>query len=241
MRQRPACVRNAPHSAMSTIHDVVFLLDCDNTLLDNDHVQQDISTHLTATYGAQFRDRYWQIFETLRDELGYADYLGVVQQCRLAAPNDPRLLQLAAYFLDYPFATRLYPGALDVIAHLRRWGPTVILTDGDAVYQPRKVQRSGLWQAAEGRVLIYVHKEKMLDDIQRHYPARHYVVVDDKLRILTAMKAGLGDRLTTIFPRQGRYALDPRECAGLPPPDFTIEEIDALLNYEFSTLQAAAR
>ncbi len=213
-----------------TTPDVVFLLDCDNTLLDNDRVVSDLSAHLASEFGSGNRDRYWEIFEQLRSELGYTDYLGALQRYRLGAMNDPRLLRMSSFLVDYPFADRLYPGALEVIAHLRRWGPTVMLSDGDVVFQPRKVQRSGLWDAVEGRVLIYIHKERMLDDVRQRYPARHYVMVDDKLRILAAMKEILRDRLTTVFPRQGHYALDPHILATCPAADLAIERIADLLD-----------
>jgi len=207
-------------------------------LLDNDHVQKDLRNHLERDFGAASRDRYWEVFEALRAELGYADYLGALQRYRSGElrgdMSDPRLLMMSSFLVDYPFADRLYSGAFDVLAHLRRWGPTVILSDGDVVFQPRKVQRSGLWQAVEGRVLIYIHKERMLDDIVRHYPARHYVMVDDKLRILTAMKKILQDRLTTVFPRQGHYALDPQIRSAYPSADLTIERIGDLLDYRYS-------
>jgi FMN phosphatase YigB (HAD superfamily) len=193
---------------MNAPGDVVFLLDCDNTLLDNDRVIDDLRAHLASEFGPENRDRYWEIFEALRAEVGYADYLGALQRYRLGALNDPRLLLMSSFLVDYPFADRLYPGALDAIAHLRTCGLTVILSDGDVVFQPRKIQRSGLWEAVEGQVLIYIHKEQMLVDLEQRYPARHYVMVDDKLRILTAMKEVLQDRLTTVFPRQGHYALD---------------------------------
>ena len=213
--------------------NVAFLLDVDNTLLDNDRVVNDLSAHLASEFGPESRDRYWKIFEALRTELGYTDYLGALQRYRLGALNDARLLQMSAFLVDYPFADRLYPDALAVIERLRRWGPTVILSDGDVVFQPRKVQRSGLWQAVEGRVLIYIHKERMLDDVERRYPARQYVMVDDKLRILVAMKKILGDRLTTVFPRQGHYALDPHNLAAYPPADLAIERIGDLLDCDF--------
>jgi FMN phosphatase YigB (HAD superfamily) len=219
---------------MTAAHDVVFLLDVDNTLLDNDRMQDDLRTHLAAEFGPENRDRYWEIFEALRAELGYADYLGALQRYRLGAGNDPRLLQMSAFLLDYPFADRLYPGTLRAIGHLRRWGPAVILSDGDVVFQPRKIQRSGLWNAVEGRVLIYIHKEEMLEDVERRYPARHYVMADDKLRILAAMKQVLGERLTTVFPRQGHYALDPHELAAHPAADLAIESIGDLLDCDFN-------
>jgi FMN phosphatase YigB (HAD superfamily) len=221
---------------MSAADDVVFLLDVDNTLLDNDRVQHDLTNHLKREFGAASRDRYWAIFEALRTELGYADYLGALQRYRLDAMNDPRLLQMSAFLVDYPFSDRLYSGALRAIDHLCRWGPTVILSDGDVVFQPRKIQRAGLWKAVEGRVLIYIHKEHMLDDVEQRYPARHYVMVDDKLRILTAMKQIWGNRLTTIFSRQGHYALDPENINAYPSADITVESIGDLVNVDFAAL-----
>ena len=223
---------------MSAPHDVVFLLDVDNTLLDNDHVQEDLRQHLERDFGVASGDRYWEAFEALRAELGYADYLGALQRYRSAelsgGMSDPRLLLMSSFLVDYPFAERLYPSALEVISHLHAWGPTVILSDGDVVFQPRKVQRSGLWHAVEGRVLIYIHKERMLDEVVHRYPARHYVMVDDKLRILAAMKKILNDRITTVFPRQGHYALDPKNLSAYPAADLTIERIGDLLEYNFS-------
>ena len=215
---------------------VVTLLDVDNTLLDNDAVHRDLSEHLERQFGATSRDRYWAIFETLRNELGYADYLGALQRYRREAPNDTRLLLMSGYLMDYPFAGRLYPGALGSIECLRTLGPTVVLSDGDVVFQPRKVQRSGLWEAVEGRVLIYIHKEEMLADISRLYPAQHYIMVDDKLRILTAMKQQWGARLTTIFPRQGHYALDPKVIAAYPAADLSIEGIGDLTQSDLTKL-----
>ena len=211
---------------------VVFLFDCDNTLLDNDRIVADLSDHLAQQFGGENRDRYWEIFEALRAELGYADYLGALQRYRLGADNDPRLLMMSSFLVDYPFAERLYPGALEVLAHLRSWGETVILSDGDVVFQPRKIQRSGLWDAVDGRVLIYVHKEKMLDEVERRFPARHYMMVDDKLRILAAMKKIWSRRLTTVFACQGHYALDPGNMAAFPPADIRVERIGDLIDYE---------
>jgi FMN phosphatase YigB (HAD superfamily) len=226
---------------MKTRNEVVFLFDCDNTLLDNDRVRDDLRAHLERAFGTANRDRYWAIFEALRNELGYADYLGALQRYRQDRASDPRLLQMSAFLLDYPFADRLYPAALEVIKHMGRWGSTVVLSDGDVVFQPRKIQRSGLWEAVEGHVLIYVHKEKMLDDVERRYPARHYVMIDDKLRILAAMKNALGERLTTVFPRQGHYALDPANVAAYPPADVTVERIGDLMQCDLPGLLNAAR
>ena len=210
-------------------HDVVFLLDVDNTLLDNDAVIEDLRRHLTGAFGMECEQRYWTIFEQLRNELGYADYLGALQRYRIEHPRDPRGLGVSLYLLHYPFANRVYPGAVGAIAWLRGRAPVVILTDGDVVFQPRKVERSGLWTSVEGHVLIYVHKERMLADVEQRYPARRYVMVDDKLRILAAMKSVWGDRLTTVFVRQGHYALDPANVEGHPPADVSIDRIGDLI------------
>lgn len=214
----------------------MFLLDCDDTLLDNDRVQVDLRDHLTSQFGSECGDRYWAIFETLRLELGYADYLGALQRYRSQVPDDSRILLMSSFLLDYPFASRLYPGALCVLEHLRSWGLTVILSDGDVVFQPRKIQQSGLWDAVEGRVLITLHKEEMTEMIEAHYPARHYVMVDDKLRILAALKRHWQDRLTTIFPRQGHYALDPENLKTFPAADLTIDRIGELATMDPGTL-----
>jgi FMN phosphatase YigB (HAD superfamily) len=226
---------------MKAAHEYVFLFDVDNTLLDNDGVVEDLRAHI-GYFGSASAERYWSIFEELRRELGYADYLGALQRYRLREPaglvNDPRLLLLSSFLVDYPFADKLYPRALAAIEHCRSRGPAVILTDGDVVFQPRKIQRSGLWAAVEGRVLIYVHKEQMLDDVERRYPARHYVMVDDKLRILAAMKNIWGERLTTVFPRQGHYALDPANIAEYPPADLTLERIGDLVEWDLRSLPA---
>ncbi len=216
--------------------DVVFFFDCDNTLLDNDAVQDDLRDRLVRDFGASRAAEYWVHFEALRSQLGYADYLGALQQFRQPGVSNGALLRMSSFLLDYPFASRLYPGALAVLRHLQSWGPTVILSDGDVVFQPHKLRRSGLWDAVEGRVLIYVHKEEMLDDVARCYPARHYIMVDDKLRILAAMKRAWRGRLTTVFPRQGHYALDPEHVRGYPAADVTIERIAALMDFERSAL-----
>jgi FMN phosphatase YigB (HAD superfamily) len=223
---------------MGSTDRVVFLFDVDNTLLDNDRVEADLRRQLESQFGAESRDRYFAIFEELRAELGYADYLGALQRYRIASMGDPRLLMMSAFLVDYPFANRLYPGSLDAVEHAGQSGQTVVLSDGDVVFQPRKVLRSGLWEAFDGRVLIYIHKEQMLEDVEKRYPARHYVMIDDKLRILAAMKKQWGDRVTTIFPRQGHYALDPKNIAAYPPADITIERIGELVNYDLSKLPA---
>jgi FMN phosphatase YigB (HAD superfamily) len=212
------------------------LFDVDNTLLDNDRIIDDLKSHIEQEFGTESRDRYFAIFEELSSELGYADYLGALQRYRLEDQCDPRLLLMSSFLVDYPFVDRLYPGALDVLEHVRTWGETVILSDGDVVFQPRKIERSGLREAVGGRVLIYIHKEQMLVDIERHYPARRYVMVDDKLRVLTAMKAIWADRLITVFPRQGHYALDRKNIATYPPADIIIDSIGDLVKYDVGAL-----
>jgi len=214
---------------------VAFLVDVDNTLLDNDRVTADLRRYLEREVGAEGLARYWAIFEALRVELGYADYLGALQRYRLECPRDPHLLCVSSFLLDYPFADRLYPGALDVLERFRGWGPTVILSDGDVVFQPRKIERSGLGAAVDG-VLIYVHKERELDDVERRYPAAHYVLVDDKLRVLDAVKRVWGQRVTTVFPRQGHYARDPEALAIYPAPDLAVERIGELADCDLSLL-----
>jgi FMN phosphatase YigB (HAD superfamily) len=210
--------------------DVVFLLDVDNTLLDNDRIAEDLRAHISEAFGAERQKRYWDIFEQLRAELGYADYLGALQQYRIEHPGDPQLLGVSLFLVNYPFAERLYPGALDVIHGLRKNARVVILSDGDVVFQPLKVARAGLWDAVSGHVLIYIHKEQMLDDVEKRYPARRFVLVDDKVRILSAVKHAWGDRVTTVFPRQGHYARDSALVASFPAPDVTIERIADLID-----------
>src|SRR6188472_1996117 len=205
-----------------TSSPIVFLVDVDNTLLDNDRIQDDLKRHLEREFGPACRDRYWAILEQLFNELGYRDYLGALQRFRVEHPKDIHLLSMSSYLVDYPFANRLYPGSLDVLERFRTWGQTVILSDGDVVFQPRKVERSGIWEAVDGNVLIYVHKEKELADVARRYPAEHYVLVDDKLRILAAIKKIWGARVTTVFVRQGHYALDPKILTSCPAADVSI-------------------
>jgi len=212
---------------------IVFLVDVDNTLLDNDRIQADLKRHLEREFGAACRERYWTILEALFVELGYRDYLGALQRYRTEHPQDVHLMSMSSYLVDYPFANRLFPGALDVLERFRAWGPTVILSDGDVVFQPRKVERSGIWEAVDGRVLIYIHKEEALDDVEQRYPAQHYVLVDDKPRILAAVKEAWGERVTTIFPRQGQYA---RDAKAYRAADLTVERIGDLLTHDLPEL-----
>jgi FMN phosphatase YigB (HAD superfamily) len=218
--------------------ETVFLLDVDNTLLDNDRVADDLRDYLRDRFGEERQRRYWQLFEELRRELGYADYLGALQRFRTAYPHDCHLLEISFYLLDYPFAERLYPGALELVRRLRGLGRTAILSDGDVVFQPHKIRRSGLWRALDGEVLVYVHKEQQLHDVERHYPAGRYVLVDDKLRILAAVKAAWGARVTTVFPRQGHYATDPEAVGRYGPADVTVERIGDLLQHDLAQFVA---
>ncbi|MBP8116315.1 MAG: haloacid dehalogenase-like hydrolase [Nitrospira sp.] len=219
---------------------VVVLFDVDNTLLDNDRVTADLKQHLEQEVGPAHEQEYWRILEELREELGYADYLGALQRYRLAYPHDSHLLAVSRFLVNYPFSDRLFPRALDVVRHARQWGRTVILTDGDAVFQPHKIEQSGILSVVEEQVLIYVHKELELKDVEERYPADHYVLIDDKLRILTAVKAHWGARVTTVFPRQGHYARDPEALRTFPAADLAIDRIADLLTVDHSTLFPAA-
>jgi FMN phosphatase YigB (HAD superfamily) len=210
---------------------VIFLFDVDNTLLDNDRVAADLQRHLASEIGVAGAQEYWRIFEQLRTDLGYADYLGALQRYRAKHPRAPNLLCVSDFLINYPFAERLFPDALKVIEHVQEWGPAVILSDGDVVFQPLKISRSGLANAVSGRVVVYVHKEQELDDVEQRYPAEHYVLVDDKLRILAAVKKFWGSRVTTVFVRQGHYAIDPKILASYPPADISIGRIGDLLQY----------
>jgi hypothetical protein len=210
---------------------VVFLLDVDNTLLDNDRVTADLRRYMEGEVGVERQKRYWEIFEQLRSELGYADYLGALQRYRVENPHDMNLLRVSWFLTRYPFANRLYPESLDVVEYVKQWGPAVILSDGDVVFQPRKVERSGLLDVVDG-VLIYVHKELELEDVERRYPSDHYVVVDDKLRLLNAMKVHWGSRVTTVFPQQGHYAKDPETLKKYPSADISVERIGDLLKVD---------
>ena len=218
----------------------VFLFDVDNTLLDNDRVADDLKRYLTKKVGEVCQQRYWEIFEQLRTELGYADYLGALQRYRAERPHDPQLLAVSRFMINYPFAKRLYSKSQDVVKYAQKLGRAVILSDGDVVFQPRKVDQSGLYQAFEGHVLIYIHKELELDDVEAKYPAEHYVMVDDKVRILAAIKQHWGQRVTTVFPRQGHYALDAALVAKYPKPDITLERIGELQRYSLEDILAAA-
>jgi FMN phosphatase YigB (HAD superfamily) len=227
-------------TALDANQGLVFLFDVDNTLLDNDHVADDLKQYLIRRVGDESARRYWEIFEQIRSELGYADYLGALQRYRAERPRDPKLLAMSHFMIDYPFANRLFPQSLDAVEHAKRLGTAVIVSDGDAVFQPRKVDRSGLNEAFEGHVLIYIHKEHELDDVEARYPAKHYVMVDDKVRLLDAIKKHWGSRVTTIFPRQGHYAHDAADVARYPKPDITIERIGELQNYSREQILAAA-
>ena len=218
---------------------IVTLFDVDNTLLDNDRVVQDLMRHMRAELGEERQQEYWDIFESLRKELGYADYLGALQRYRVQHPRDSKALIVSSFLINYPFANRLFPESLDVVDLARTWGTTVIVSDGDVVFQPRKIERSGLYESVERNVLIYIHKEEELDDIEDRYPAGHYVVVDDKLWLLHAMKRRWGASATTVWPRQGHYVTDAR-VAALPPPDVTLSRIGDFVTWDLTRLRQAA-
>src|ERR1700740_3062099 len=223
---------------MITPDQTVFLVDVDNTLLDNDRIQADLRRHLEREFGAACRDRYWAILEQLFGELGYRDYLGALQRYRVEHPKDIHLLSMSSYLVDYPFANRLYPGALDVLEQFRGWSRTVILSDGHVVFQPRKVERSGIFEAVDGHVLIYIHKEEELDDVVQRCRASHYVLVDDKPRILAAVKKVWGNRVTTVLPRQGQFAHAADAASYHPTADLTVERIGDLLAYPLADFVA---
>ena len=225
---------------MSARRDVVFLFDVDNTLLDNDAVVRDYRAHLVRECGPVAAEHYWTLFEELRRELGYADYLGALQRYRLDHFHDPRLLLVASYLLDYPFAERLYPGALEVLERFGELGLTVVFSDGDVVFQPRKIERSGIRRAVADRVLVHIHKERELECVERLFPAAHYVLIDDKLRDSDRGEADWGSHVTTVFPRQGHYAHDPEILAGNPPADLSVAGIGDLLDYDLPALLVAA-
>lgn len=214
--------------------EVIFLLDVDNTLLDNDRFAADLGDHVERAFGAAERARYWSIFGRLREQLGLADYLGSLQAFRAGLDDHPDLLVMSEFLLEYPFAERLFPRALEAVAHLRTLGRPVVLSDGDIVFQPRKIQRSGIWDAVEGQVMIYLHKERVLGHMQQRYPAEHYVMVDDKPNLLAAMKSILKSKLTTVFVRQGHYALAPESSSVEPAPDRVIEHIGDLISHHLS-------
>jgi FMN phosphatase YigB (HAD superfamily) len=225
----------------AAVPNTVFLFDVDNTLLDNDRVSDDLKRHLIDRVGSASAGRYWEIFEQLRAEMGYADYLGALERYRNERPRDPKLLAVSHFMINYPFANRLFPESIDAVDHAAGLGQPVILSDGDVVFQPRKVDRSGLYEVFEGHVLIYIHKELELDDVEAKYPATHYVMVDDKVRILAALKKHWGERVTTVFPRQGHYAMDAGQVARYPQPDITLARIGELQNYSLPQLLAAAQ
>ena len=222
---------------MGTNQKRVFLFDVDNTLLNNDRVTADLQRYLTAQVGPERQRRYWEIFEQLRMEIGYADYLGALQRYRIEHPRDPSLLTVSHFLLNYPFATRLYPDSLDAVEHVKQWGMPVVLSDGDVVFQPHKVEQSGIADAVNDNVLIYIHKEQELEDVEQRFPADHYVLIDDKLRILSAVKKIWRGKVTTVFPKQGHYANDPQVLANYPPADISIGRIGDLLTYDLSSLQ----
>ncbi len=226
---------------MTADQRTVFLFDVDNTLLNNDRVTADLKNYLEKQVGPERQQHYWDFFEQIRTELGYADYLGALQRYRIEYPRDPSLLTVSHFLINYPFANRLYPDSLDALEYVKHWGDAVILSDGDVVFQPLKIERSGIAESVDRKVLIYIHKEQELRDVEQRFPADHYVLIDDKLRILTAVKKVWGNKVTTVFPRQGHYALNTKLVDSLPPADITIQRIGDLMGCSGEQLLAVAR
>jgi len=220
---------------------IVFLFDVDNTLLDTDRVRSDLHDFLARQIGPQQQEHYFAIFERMRAELGYADYLGALQEYRVTHPHHTEIMHVSLYLLNYHFANRLFPRSLDVVEHANQMGKAVILSDGDVVFQPHKIENAGLWEAFNGNVLLYIHKEQELDAVAERFPADHYVMVDDKLRILDAMKREWGSRLTTVFVRQGHYAREAKNLEGYMPADVTLEQIGDFLQYDAAQLLEATK
>ncbi|MBS0192781.1 MAG: HAD family hydrolase [Proteobacteria bacterium] len=220
---------------------LVVLLDVDNTLFDNDRFKDDLAARLLRDLGNDGSALYWQCYEDVRMQLGYVDYLATLQRLRGPLEETPALLHMASFVLDYPFADHLYPDALDAIAHLSSFATTAILSDGDIVFQPRKIQHAGLWDAVQGRVAITVHKERALDAVRARFPANHYAMVDDKPQLLAAMKRSMGDALTTVFVKQGHYAAQAAGAALEPPPDIVVEAIADLRKLGVEELLATNR
>jgi len=239
----PSSLEEKDNSPSANPHrgNFVFLFDVDNTLLDNDHVIHDLKQHLEREVGVENARRYWDIFDRLRTEMGYADYLGALQRYRSEHPRDLRLLTVSRFLINYPFANRLYPNSLDVIERVKQWGVAALLTDGDVVFQPRKVDRSGLYEAVDGHAMVYLHKEHELTDVEARYPSEHYVLVDDKLRILTAVKNIWGKKVTTVFVRQGHYALDSKILTDYPPADISVDRIGDLLDFDLRDFIPSAK
>ena len=207
-----------------THRPLVFLFDVDSTLLDEDAVINDLCKYLIQQVGQESADNYWKHFDKLRGELGYADYLGALQRSRDENPHEMGLLLVARYLIEYPFASKLFPQALDVVRHAKQWGLPVILSDGDVVFQPVKIDRAGLCKPFDEHVLIYIHKEKELAHVAQRYPADHYVFIDDNLRILQVVKACWGERVTTIHVCQGQDIVNSHILA-----DITINDIKDFL------------
>jgi len=214
----------------AALDPVFFLVDVDNTLFDNDRFAVELSAHLEKSFNVAERERYWSLHKKRWAEFGISDYLGTMQQFRQGLQNDPSLLQMSSFLLDFPFGDLLYPHALEVVKHMRSLGPASALSDGDMVFQPRKLQHSGIFDAFHGNALIYEHKQHELDLLQQRFPAQRYVMIDDKPNILADMKKVLGDRLTTVFVRQGRYAADASPELR-SAPDMKIDAIADLLRY----------
>lgn len=217
---------------------LVVLCDVDNTLLNDNRIVSDLCDFLLDKLGEQGAKQYWTHFEALSQSLGYADYLGALQRARDEHPHEMHFIAITNFLLTYPFSERLFPRALDVIDHVACWALPVIVSDGDVVLQPIKLHRAGLARKVQDRVLVYIHKEKELDDIMQRYPATHYVFVEDNLSILSSVKREWGQRVTTIHirphghpPDEGRTALQ---------PDITLNDIGDMLRINEADLRGSS-
>ncbi len=221
------------------MHSPVFLLDVDNTLLDNDQVRTQLEAAVTDAVGPARATRLWEIYEAVREELDFVNFPETLERFSRECDEVACLGRLSSILYGFPFAECLYPGALQAIHHVKSLGLPVILSDGDQLFQRYKIRAAGLETAVDGRVLVYVHKEQSTDDIRKRYPATHYVMVDDKPRIHTAMKAVLGDQVTTVMVCQGKYAADPAQH-DYPDPDVTLDSIQDLVQLTAAQLSVSA-
>jgi hypothetical protein len=206
--------------------DLVFLLDVDNTLLDNDRAKEDMAARVEDLVGAERAARWWELYEQVRQETDVVDYPRTLTRYRAVFPDEPRFPHLADFILGLPYAGYVYPGALETLTYLRTLGTTVIVSDGDAVYQAAKIARAGLAAAVDDHVLIFLHKEGRIEDVRQRYPAEHYLLIDDKLRILARLKGILGDLVTTLHVAQGHYASSERGI--YPAADLEVPSIAAV-------------
>ena len=214
------------------MHKLVFLIDLDNTILDNDGVKQDIEAKMLEILGERLAERFWHYYEAVRKDLDYIDFFETMMRLRDENPTDAAVVDEATgTLMDWDFCPRLYPRAIETVLHLKSLGLPLVLSDGDPVFQPMKIHQCGVTQAVDGRVLIFVHKERFLPAVQARFRAERYVLIDDKPGILMRSKAALGDRLTTVHVLQGKYATDPKLAVDYTP-DIVVPNFSDLLTYD---------